>query len=138
MAADLAVEPRHDRRGSRALDHSVASTFDPALDSTIRQLFEQQADIQAKLSALLPAKYVPNSRLELGMLRRKLKALEAYAENQSQFKQQPRSTNQPAQICSLSPTDSSIQIYRQRHQSCLRWKKPGHCNTSASASRAYL
>ena len=86
MAADLSSrETRHDRRGSRGLDNSVASVFDPALDLTIRQLFEQQADIQAKLAALLPAKYVPNSHLERNMLRLKLMALEIYAQNQSQY-----------------------------------------------------
>ncbi|KAK6078721.1 hypothetical protein SCUP234_06059 [Seiridium cupressi] len=83
MATDLSIETRHDRRGSRALDNAVASSFDPALDPTIKQLFEQQAEIQAKIAALLPAKYVPNSKLELGMLRLKLKALEAYAQNQN-------------------------------------------------------
>ncbi|ETS87534.1 hypothetical protein PFICI_01362 [Pestalotiopsis fici W106-1] len=84
MAADLSSrETRHDRRGSRGLDNSVASVFDPALDHTIRQLFEQQADIQAKLAALLPAKYVPNSHLERNMLRLKLMALEIYAQNQN-------------------------------------------------------
>lgn len=84
MATDLPPrEARHDRRGSRGLDNSVTSVFDPALDQTVRQLLEQQADIQAKLAALLPAKYVPNSKLELGMLRLKLRALEAYAQNQN-------------------------------------------------------
>ncbi|KAI0139810.1 hypothetical protein BJ166DRAFT_473481 [Pestalotiopsis sp. NC0098] len=84
MATDLPPrEARHDRRGSRSLDNSVTSVFDPALDQTVRQLLEQQADIQAKLAALLPAKYVPNSKLELGMLRLKLRALEAYAQNQN-------------------------------------------------------
>lgn len=85
MAADTyPTEPRHDGRGSQSLDTPVASSFDPSLDPTIRSLFEQQAAIQAKLAALLPAKHDPNSRLELDMLRHKLRALEAYAENQSQ------------------------------------------------------
>jgi hypothetical protein len=86
MATDP-VEPRHDRRGEQALNinTSIAAAFDPALDPTIRHLFEQQAEIQAKLAALLPAKYVPNSKLELDMLRLKLRALETYAENTSQF-----------------------------------------------------
>lgn len=85
MAADTyPAEPRHDGRGSQSLDTPVASAFDPSLDPTIRSLFEQQAAIQAKLAALLPAKHDPHSRLELDMLRHKLRALEAYAENQSQ------------------------------------------------------
>ncbi|KAK6865648.1 hypothetical protein PG995_002176 [Apiospora arundinis] len=84
MAADTyPTEPRHDGRGSQSLDTPVASSFDPSLDPTIRSLFEQQAAIQAKLAALLPAKHDPNSRLELDMLRHKLRALEAYAENQN-------------------------------------------------------
>ncbi|KAK8027943.1 hypothetical protein PG991_004999 [Apiospora marii] len=85
MAADTyPAEPRHDGRGSQSLDTPGASAFDQSLDPTIRSLFEQQAAIQAKLAALLPAKHDPNSRLELDMLRHKLRALEACAENQSQ------------------------------------------------------
>ncbi|KAK8137819.1 hypothetical protein PG984_001199 [Apiospora sp. TS-2023a] len=84
MAADTyPAEPRHDGRGSQSLDTPGASAFDQSLDPTIRSLFEQQAAIQAKLAALLPAKHDPNSRLELDMLRHKLRALEAYAENQN-------------------------------------------------------
>ncbi|KAI1094805.1 hypothetical protein F5B19DRAFT_443510 [Rostrohypoxylon terebratum] len=84
MAAD-SLEPRLDRRGSllEGRESQVAPGFDPSLDPTIRQLFEQQAEIQAKLAALLPAKYLPNSKLELDMLRRKLRALEAYVKNQN-------------------------------------------------------
>ncbi|KAI1079453.1 hypothetical protein F5B20DRAFT_590617 [Whalleya microplaca] len=84
MATDT-FEPRLDRRGSLldTRDTPVAHGFDPSLDPTIRQLFEQQAEIQAKLAALLPAKYVPNSKLELDMLRHKLKALETYAISQN-------------------------------------------------------
>lgn len=86
MAAD-SLEPRLDRRGSllERRESQVAPGFDPSLDPTIRQLFEQQAEIQAKLAALLPAKYLPNSKLELDMLRRKLRALEAYVKNQSEL-----------------------------------------------------
>lgn len=84
MAAD-SLEPRLDRRGSllESREVQVAPGFDPSLDPTIRQLFEQQAEIQAKLAALIPAKYVPNSKLELDMLRRKLRALEAYTKSQN-------------------------------------------------------
>ncbi|KAI8629236.1 hypothetical protein F5Y19DRAFT_485132 [Xylariaceae sp. FL1651] len=85
MAADP-FEPRQDRRGS-ILDNretSVATSgFDPSLDPTIRRLFEQQAEIQAKLAALLPAKHMSSSRLELDMLRYKLRALETYAHSQN-------------------------------------------------------
>ncbi|OTB16040.1 hypothetical protein K445DRAFT_22359 [Daldinia sp. EC12] len=84
MAAD-SLEPRLDRRGSLldVREAQVTPGFDPSLDPTIRQLFEQQAEIQAKLAALLPAKYLPNSKLELDMLRRKLRALEAYVKSQN-------------------------------------------------------
>lgn len=86
MAAD-SLEPRLDRRGSLldSREAQVAPGLDPSLDPTIRLLFEQQAEIQAKLAALLPAKYVPNSRLELDMLRRKLRSLETYAKSQSEL-----------------------------------------------------
>ncbi|KAK2014016.1 zinc finger protein [Colletotrichum eremochloae] len=53
---------------------------DPGLDGAIRQLLDQQADIQARLAALLPAKYGPNVKLELDMLRHKLRVLQAYSE----------------------------------------------------------
>ncbi|KAI0172322.1 hypothetical protein GGR52DRAFT_549904 [Hypoxylon sp. FL1284] len=84
MAAD-SLEPRLDRRGSLldTRESQVAPGLDPSLDPTIRLLFEQQAEIQAKLAALLPAKYVPNSRLELDMLRRKLRSLETYVKSQN-------------------------------------------------------
>ncbi|KAI1336462.1 hypothetical protein F5Y15DRAFT_427102 [Xylariaceae sp. FL0016] len=84
MAAD-SYDARHDRRGSllEIRDAPVAPGFDPSLDPTIRHLFEQQAEIQAKLAALLPAKYVPSSKLELDMLRHKLKALETFAISQN-------------------------------------------------------
>ena len=81
MAADTVPEPRRDGRGSQSLETPVASTLDPTLDPTIRNLFEQQAAIQAKLAALLP-KHDHNGKLELDMLRHKLAALEAYAADQ--------------------------------------------------------
>jgi hypothetical protein len=84
MAADL-FEPRQDRRGSilDTREPSVAAGFDPSLDPTIRRLFEQQAEIQAKLATLLPVRYTPSGRVELDMLRHKLRALETYAHSQS-------------------------------------------------------
>lgn len=57
-----------------------SSTYDPAVEPTIRALLEQQVEIQAKLAALLPRKYGPNIRLELQMLRHKRRALLSYAE----------------------------------------------------------
>ncbi|KAF6833810.1 zinc finger protein [Colletotrichum musicola] len=54
---------------------------DPALDSAIRQLLDQQAEIQAKLAALLPVKYGPNLKMELSMLRHKLRVLQSYSDH---------------------------------------------------------
>ncbi|KAI1351182.1 hypothetical protein F5Y01DRAFT_130613 [Xylaria sp. FL0043] len=85
MASDP-FEPRQDRRGSilDTRETSVATPgYDPSLDPTIRRLFEQQAEIQAKLAALLPARHIPDGRLELAMLRHKLSALERYARSQN-------------------------------------------------------
>ncbi|KAL1839008.1 hypothetical protein VTJ49DRAFT_1983 [Mycothermus thermophilus] len=53
--------------------------YDPSLEPTIKQLLDQQAEIQARLAALLPQKYGPNIKLELEMLRHKLRVLQAYA-----------------------------------------------------------
>lgn len=50
------------------------------MDRTIRQLLDQQADIQARLTALLPARYTLNAPLELTMLRHKLHLLESLVE----------------------------------------------------------
>ncbi|KAK4149758.1 hypothetical protein C8A00DRAFT_46684 [Chaetomidium leptoderma] len=55
--------------------------YDPALDPAIRQLLNQQAEIQARLAALLPQKYGPNIKLELEMLRHKSRVLRAYADD---------------------------------------------------------
>ncbi|RYO76520.1 hypothetical protein DL762_002088 [Monosporascus cannonballus] len=86
------VEPRNDFRGTQSkiqfiertldLDTSVAPTYDPFLDPTIRDLFQQQAEIQAKIAALLPAQYLPNSTQELDMLRHKLRALQEFVDSQ--------------------------------------------------------
>ncbi|KAI1436573.1 hypothetical protein GGR50DRAFT_701485 [Xylaria sp. CBS 124048] len=81
MAADP-FEPRHDRRGSimDAREPSVAAPgFHSNPDTTIRRLFELQADIHAQLNTLLPNRY---NSVELDMLRYKLRALETYARNQ--------------------------------------------------------
>ncbi|EXF79616.1 hypothetical protein CFIO01_07298 [Colletotrichum fioriniae PJ7] len=59
----------------------AADLTDPGLDSAIRQLLDQQAEIQARLAALLPAKYGLNVKLELDMLRHKLRVLQAYSEH---------------------------------------------------------
>ena len=80
MAAEsigLATAPRSDRENPPP--GLAPAPYDPALDPAIRQLLDQQAEIQAKLAALLPRKYGPNVGLELDMLRHKLRVLEAYA-----------------------------------------------------------
>ncbi|KAK1476468.1 hypothetical protein CCUS01_16804 [Colletotrichum cuscutae] len=59
----------------------AADLTDPGLDSAIRQLLDQQAEIQARLAALLPAKYGLNAKLELDMLRHKLRVLQAYSDH---------------------------------------------------------
>jgi hypothetical protein len=87
MAADP-VEPRRDRHGSIPVamndgTQQLSVGFDATLDPAVRKLFEQQAEIQAKLAALLPAKYVPNGKFETDMLRLKLRALETFTESQS-------------------------------------------------------
>ena len=83
------VEPRSDYRSkiqfikrTLDLDTSAAPAFDPFLDPTIRDLFQQQAEIQAKIAALLPARYSPNTAVELDMLRHKFKALQGFVDSQ--------------------------------------------------------
>lgn len=61
-----------------------AQHYDPALEPAIKQLLDQQAEIQARLAALLPQKYGPNIKLELEMLRHKLRVLRAYADDNSE------------------------------------------------------
>lgn len=73
MAADNVVAP--DARG----DPAGAPAYDPTLDPAIRALLDQQTEIQAKLATLLPQKYGPNIRVELDMLRHKLRILHAFA-----------------------------------------------------------
>lgn len=146
MATDP-FEPRQDRRGSilDTRETSVAAPgFDPSLDPTIRRLFEQQAEIQAKLAALLPARYMPSGRLELTMLRHKLRALETYARSRSMF---------PYSLCFLGYTDGCIVasfIFRfgstnegNPAKTCLvmflffaKLRKPGRSSIDANATRA--
>lgn len=53
--------------------------YDASLDSTIKALLDQQAEIEARLAALLPHRYGPNVKVELDMLRHKLRILRAFA-----------------------------------------------------------
>lgn len=96
------LEPRADRRGSQLPVTTIQSdlrvqpeespTFssDPALDPTIRGLFEQQVQIQAKLASLLPAYYTTSERAELTLLQHKLRALETFAHSQRELFPVPR------------------------------------------------
>ncbi|KAJ1333030.1 PR domain zinc finger protein 5 [Microdochium nivale] len=95
------LEPRADRRGAQPPVTTIQSDFtvqpeesptfsyDPALDPTIRGLFEQQAQIQAKLANLLPAHYATTERAELNLLQHKLRALETFAQSQHITTQAP-------------------------------------------------
>lgn len=79
----------HSHTHSYSLSQGQASTsttitanslpYDPSLDPTIKALLDQQADIEARLAALLPQKYGPNVKVELDMLRHKLRILRAFA-----------------------------------------------------------
>ncbi|KAL2153930.1 hypothetical protein VTH82DRAFT_2606 [Thermothelomyces myriococcoides] len=60
---------------------TLSQQYDPALEPTIRRLLDEQAKIEAQLAALLPQKYGPNIKLELEMLRHKLRVLQAYADD---------------------------------------------------------
>ncbi|KAJ9157936.1 Zinc finger protein RME1 [Pleurostoma richardsiae] len=75
MAAESLVGHGLDRGAS------VTAGYDPSLDPAIKALLDQQADIQAKLAALLPQKYGPNINVELDMLRHKFRVLRTYAED---------------------------------------------------------
>ena len=61
---------------------------DPAVDQVVKRLLEQQADIQARLAALAPARFRPDIKRELPMLRHKLHVLQAYADHNSKHRRQ--------------------------------------------------
>lgn len=75
----------HDYSFGHSHSHSTSVSSDPSLEPTIRALLEQQADIEAKLAALLPRKYGPNVRVELDMLRHKLRVLRAFASDNREY-----------------------------------------------------
>ncbi|KAK3394041.1 hypothetical protein B0H63DRAFT_33143 [Podospora didyma] len=60
---------------------SAPTPDDPSLNPAVRELLAQQREIQAKLAALLPQKYGPNIKVELDMLRHKLRVLRAYVDD---------------------------------------------------------
>lgn len=69
----------HNHNFGPSHSHAAHLSSDPNLEPTIRALLDQQAEIEAKLTALLPRKYGPNVRVELDMLRHKLRVLRAFA-----------------------------------------------------------
>lgn len=81
--APSAPFPGHARSHSQG--HASASASSPACDSsldpTIRALLDQQAEIEAKIAALLPRKHGLDFKVELAMLRHKLKSLRAFADD---------------------------------------------------------
>ncbi|KAL1878717.1 hypothetical protein Daus18300_001992 [Diaporthe australafricana] len=60
---------------------AVSPAHDSALDPTIRALLDQQAEIEAKIAALLPRKHGLDFKTEIAMLRHKLKSLRAFADD---------------------------------------------------------
>lgn len=75
----------HEHGFGHGHSHSTSASSDPSLEPTIRSLLEQQAEIEAKLAALLPRKYGPNIRVELDMLRHKLRVLRAFASDNREY-----------------------------------------------------
>lgn len=57
------------------------ATFDPSLDPAIKNLLDQRREIEEKLAILIPQKFGPNIKLELDLLRHKLRVLRAYADD---------------------------------------------------------
>lgn len=99
------VASRRARRArGMATGPPMTAIQDPSsLDSAIRQLLEQEADIQARLAALLPAKYGPNVSMELAMLRYKLRALKSYFQRHGTSRHIALSLNR-----SWCPSDTSL------------------------------
>lgn len=75
--------PGHARSHSQGQASASASSpaHDSSLDPTIRALLDQHAEIEAKIAALLPRKYGSDFKIELAMLRHKLKSLRAFADD---------------------------------------------------------
>lgn len=73
----------HGRSHSQGQTSASASSpaHDSSVDPTIRALLDQQAEIEAKIAALLPRKHGPDFKVELAMLRHKLKSLRAFADD---------------------------------------------------------
>lgn len=86
----------HARSHSQGQASAAASSpaHDSSLDPTIRALLDQQAEIEAKIAALLPRKHGPDFKVELAMLQHKLKSLRAFADdNRKQALHIPLSPN---------------------------------------------
>lgn len=88
FSASSAPFSGHFRSHSQGQASASASSpaHDSSLDPTIRALLDQQAEIEAKIAALLPRKHGPDFKVELDMLRHKLKSLRAFADaNRKQY-----------------------------------------------------
>ncbi|KAK4187986.1 hypothetical protein QBC35DRAFT_216147 [Podospora australis] len=72
--------PPHPGTHTQGPSHQLPP-YDPSLEPAIKHLLDQQAEIQARLAVLLPQKYGPNIKVELEMLRHKLRGLRAYADD---------------------------------------------------------
>ena len=84
----------------------LAHPYDPSLDPAIKHLLDQQAEIQAKLAVLLPKKYGSNIKVELDMLRHKLRVLMAYADEH----RKPSNLSSPG----FEPFFCSVLLFRAR------------------------
>lgn len=93
----------HNYSFSHSRSDSTSLSSDPNLEPTIRALMEQQAEIEAKLAALLPRKYGPNVRVELDMLRHKLRVLRAFASDNREYCEFLSFLPSPTKLVSLMP-----------------------------------
>ncbi|KAI3392151.1 hypothetical protein diail_6129 [Diaporthe ilicicola] len=85
IGSSVPSAPFHGRSYSHSRGQASASAASPAhdsaLDPTIRALLDQQAEIEAKIAALLPRKQGLDFKAELAMLRHKLRSLRAFADD---------------------------------------------------------
>lgn len=96
FSASSAPFPGHARSHSQGQASASASSpaHDSSLDPTIRALLDQQAEIEAKIAALLPRKHGLDFKVELAMLQHKFKSLRAFADdNRKQHSTSPLTPN---------------------------------------------
>ncbi|PSR90476.1 hypothetical protein BD289DRAFT_215460 [Coniella lustricola] len=112
------------------ISHSqrISLTLDPALESTIRSLLDQQAEIEARLAALLPQRYGANVSVELDMLRHKLKALRSFASDNHILDKIPilseiedaRMLQYQCECIEMACIEQGLNIIESRHNMQLR------------------